>query len=112
VLHVAPHDFFTRVGNDIHCKIEVTFAEAALGGRIRIPTLDGFQTVNLPPGTQTGWSFRFPGAGAPGAPQQPAGDQLTEVIVTTPQTFSPWQRSLFGAMDRLELGQLDRAGHE
>jgi molecular chaperone DnaJ len=112
VLHVAPHDFFTRVGNDIHCKIEVTFAEAALGGRIRIPTLEGFQTVNLPPGTQTGWSFRFPGAGAPGAMQQPPGDQVTEVIVTAPQTLSPWQRSLFGAMDRLELGQLDRAGHE
>jgi len=112
VIHVAPHDFFTRMGNDIHCKVRVSFAEAALGGAIRIPTLDGFQTVNLPPGTQTGWSFRFLGAGAPGTPQQPPGDQVNEVIVTAPQKLSPPPLSLFAALDRLELGQLDRAGHE
>jgi len=68
LIHVAPHDFFTRVGNDIHCKVEISFAEAALGCAIRIPTLDGYQWVNLPQGTPTGWSCRFPGAGAPGTP--------------------------------------------
>lgn len=112
VIHVAPHDFFTRVGNDIHCKIEVSFAEAALGGAIRIPTLDGFRTVKLPQGTQSGWSFRFLGAGAPETPQQPPGDQVNEVIVTTPQNLSSQQRSLLSELDRLEQGQLDRAGHE
>ena len=61
-------DFFTRVGNDIHCRVKVSFAEAALGGIIRIPTLDGYQTFDLPQGTQTGWIFRFPGPGPPAAP--------------------------------------------
>ena len=112
VIHVAPHDFFTRVGNDIHCKVEVSFAEAALGCAIRIPTLDGYQWVNLPQGTPTGWSCRFLGAGAPGTSTQPPGDQVNEVIVTTPQNLSLQQRSLLRELDRLEQGQLDRAGHE
>ncbi len=112
VIHVAPHDFFARVGNDIHCKVEVSFAEAALGGAIRIPTLDGFQTVNLPQGTQSGWTFRFHGAGVPGGPHQPPGDQVNEVIVTTPQNLSPWQRSLLLELGRLDQEPLDRAGHE
>ena len=112
VIHVAPHDFFTRVGNDIHCKVEVSFAEAARGCAIRIPTLDGYQWVDLPQGTQSGWSCRFPGAGAPETPTQPPGDQVNEVIVTTSQTFNLQQRSLLKELDRLEAGQLDRAGHE
>jgi molecular chaperone DnaJ len=81
MIHVAPHAFFTRVGNDIYCKVEVSLAEAALGGAVRIPTLDGFQTVNLPQGTQSGWTFRFQGAGAPETPEHPPGDQVNEVII-------------------------------
>jgi len=112
VIHVAPHDFFTRVGNDIHCKIEVSFAEAARGGAVRIPTLDGFQMVNLPQGTQSGWTFRFPGAGAPGTPQQPPGDQVNEVIVTAPPNLSPLPHSVLGELGRLNWEPWDRAGHE
>lgn len=112
MIHVAPHAFFSRVGNDIHCKIEVSVAEAALGGAIRIPTLDGFQTVNLPQGTQSGWTFRFLGAGAPETPQQPRGDQVNEVIVGTLPNRSPQPRLRLGELDRLDWGHLDRAGHE
>jgi molecular chaperone DnaJ len=112
VIHVAQHNFFTRVGNDIHCKVEVPFAEAARGCAIRIPTLEGYQWVNLPQGTQSGWSCRFPGAGSPGSPTQPAGDQVNEIIVTTLQNLSLQQQSLLTELDRLEGGQLDRAGHE
>lgn len=112
VIHVAPHDFFTRMGNDIHCKIEVSFAEAALGSAICIPTLDGFQMVQLPQGTQNGWTFKFPGAGAPAGPQEPRGDQVNEVIVTTPQNLSLRQRSFLEELGRLDLKTLDRAGHE
>jgi molecular chaperone DnaJ len=112
VVHVALHDFFTRVGNDIHCKVEVSFAEAARGGVIRIPTLDGCQWVNLPQGAQTGWSCRFLGAGAPGTVTQPPGDQVNQIIVTTTQTLGLQPRSLPRELDRLEGIQLDRAGHE
>jgi len=112
VIHVAPHDCFTRVGNDIHCRVEVSFAEAARGCAIRIPTLDGYQWVNLPQGAATGWSCRFVGAGTPGTPTQPPGDQVNEVVVTTAPNLGPQQFSLLRELDCLELGQLDRAGHE
>jgi molecular chaperone DnaJ len=112
VVHVAPHDFFTRLGKDIHCRVPVSFAEAALGGMIRIPTLEGYQSFHLPQGTQTGWVFRFPGAGAPGGPLHPPGDQVNEVVVTTPQNLSPQQRALLEALARLEREQLGEAGHE
>jgi len=112
VIHVAPHDFFTRLGNDIHYKVEVSFAQAALGAAIRIPTLDGFQTVNLPQGTQTGWRFRFVGAGVPGGVQEPRGDQVNEVVVTTSQNLSLGPRSFLEKLGGLELEPLDRAGHE
>jgi molecular chaperone DnaJ len=107
VVHVAPHEFFTRVGNDIHCRVEVSLMEAALGGAIQVPTLDGYQWVTLPQGTQSGWSYRIPGAGAPGSATQPPGDQVNEFIVTAPANFSsqPWPLLR-------ELDQLDRAGHE
>jgi molecular chaperone DnaJ len=112
VVHVAPHDFFTRVGNDIHCKVEVSFAEAALGGVIRIPTLDGYQMVNLPQGIQSGWVCRFLGAGAPGIPPQPPGDQVNEVIVTTAHNHSSQPWSLLRESEHRGQWQLDRAGHE
>jgi molecular chaperone DnaJ len=112
VVHVAPHAIFSRRGNDIYCKIEVTFAEAALGGTVRVPTLDGYRTVNLPRGTQTGWTCRFAGAGAPGVLKEPPGDQVTEVIVTALQDFDfrPWQ--VLGEGEPLEWEPWDRAGHE
>ncbi len=112
VVHVAPHDFFTRVGNDIHCKIRVSFSEAALGGTIRIPTLDGYRTVTLPRGTQSGWSCRFLGAGGPGTATQPPGDQVNEVIVSPPHHLSPPEWSLLGELDRLDQATWDWAGHE
>jgi molecular chaperone DnaJ len=112
VIHVAPHDFFTRMGNDIHCKVEVSFAEAALGGALRIPTLDGFQTIDLPKGTKTGWTCRFTGAGAPGGAQEPPGDQVNEIIVTPPLNLSPLLRSPLEGLGRLEPEPFGRAGHE
>ncbi len=113
VIHVAPHRFFSRIGNDIHCRVMVTFAQAALGSEIRIPTLEGgYQTFRLPQGTQTGWTFRFPGAGAPGGPHQYRGDQVNEVVVVTPQNLSPQQRQLLEELARLEPEMLREAAYE
>jgi len=106
-IQVEPHEFFIRVGNDLYCQVKVSFAEAALGGAIRIPTLEGYQDLDLPGGTQTGRIFRFPGAGAPGGPRQPAGDQVMEVVVTTPQNLSPRQKEILE-----EMARLDQAGNE
>jgi molecular chaperone DnaJ len=112
VIHVAPDEFFTRVGDDIHCRIMVSFSDAALGGEVRVPTLEGYRSYRLPQGTQTGWTFRFPGAGAGGGPHKPPGDQVNEVVVTTPQNLSPRQRELLEELARLEREERGAAGHE
>jgi molecular chaperone DnaJ len=101
VLHVAPDEFFSRQGNDIHCQVKVSFAEARRGGFILVPTLDGYRTVQLPQDTRNGWVFRFPGAGAPGRPGLPPGDQVMEIVITTPNDFSPRRQDPLGELPRL-----------
>lgn len=109
IIHVEPHLFFTRVGNDIFCRFPVSFAQAALGGRVSVPTLDGCRTLNLPRGTQSGKIFRFPGGGAHGGPYQGRGDQVVEVVVTTPGNLSPGQRAILEEFAGLEREQLSGA---
>jgi molecular chaperone DnaJ len=89
VIHVAPDDFFTRKGNDIHCQVKVSFAEALRGACILVPTLDGYRTAQLPQGAQSGCVFRFPGAGAAGSLGQPPGDQVMEIVIITANEFTP-----------------------
>lgn len=112
VISVEPHAFFTRRGRDLHCKVEISFAQAALGGTIRVPTLDGFRSVHLPQGMQSGRVIRFRGAGAPGGPDQAAGDQIVEVVVTTPERLTPGQRQVLEEFQRLEQGEVSFAAHE
>lgn len=107
VISVEPHSFFTRVGNDLYCQVEVSFAQAALGAAVRIPTLEAYQTLTLPRGTQNGRVFRFPGAGAPGGPQQPRGDQVVKVVVITPEHLNPGQQEILEELARLKR---DRPG--
>lgn len=109
IIHVEPHLFFTRVGNDLHCRFHVSFAQAALGGMVDVPTLDGCRSLHLPRGTQSGKVFRFPGGGAPGGPQQPPGDQIVEVVVTTPANLSPGQKTILEEFANLEREQLSGA---
>jgi molecular chaperone DnaJ len=88
VVSVEPHEFFTRKGRDLHCKYKISFAQAALGGEVQVPTLRGYVTLKLPRGTQNGCVFRLPAGGAPGGPQGSPGDQIVELVVTTPECLS------------------------
>jgi molecular chaperone DnaJ len=112
VISVAPHEFFTRKGRDLFCQFKVSFAQAALGGEVQVPTLLGFATLNLPRGTQSGCMFRFPAAGAPGGPLQPPGDQFVEVVVTTPESLNPAQRDIVEELAGLGKTEMNRAAHE
>ncbi len=112
VISVEPHDFFTRKGRDLHCQFKVSFAQAALGGEVQVPTLRGYTTLKLPRGTQNGCVFRFPAAGAPGGSQGLPGDQIVEVVVTTPERLSLAQREIMGKLARLGKAELTRAAHE
>ena len=56
---VEDHPFFVRKGDNLHCDVPITLAEAILGARIQVPALDGDAVLVVPPGTQSGQSFRL-----------------------------------------------------
>ncbi|WP_353169405.1 molecular chaperone DnaJ, partial [Providencia sp.] len=62
-VHVLPHNIFERDGNNLHCEVPINFADAALGGEIEVPTLDGRVKLKIPAETQTGKIFRMKGKG-------------------------------------------------
>ena len=110
VIHVQSHEMFRRVGNDIHCQVKVSFAQAALGGPIRVPTLDGFQMMDLPRGTQSGKIFRIPKAGAPGGIHHPPGDLVMEIVVTTPDSLNFRQVEILREIRQLGQEELSLGG--
>lgn len=94
VLHVEPHEFFEKNGNDIYCEIPITFVQAALGDEIEVPTLHGEVKMKIPEGTQTSKVFRLRGQGFPYRRGGGNGDQHVRVIVTTPTKLSGKQKKL------------------
>jgi molecular chaperone DnaJ len=95
VIQVQDHPFFQRDGNDLHCQVPLNFPTLALGGEIRIPTLDGEEPFTIPEGTQTGTSFRVRGKGMPDVTGRGRrGDLLVTVTVTTPRKLTKEQRRL------------------
>ncbi|MFO0757427.1 MAG: molecular chaperone DnaJ [Byssovorax sp.] len=93
-IRVAPHEFFRRVGDDIVCSMPISFAQAALGGELSIPTLEGKGKMRIPPGTQPGTVLRVKGKGIPRRLAGGRGDQLVEVTVEIPTQLTPTQKEL------------------
>ncbi len=94
VFHVRPHEFFERDGDDIYCEIPLTFAQAALGDEIEVPTLHGKVKLKIPAGTQTGTNFRLRGKGVPNVRGYGVGDQHIRVRVVTPTKLTERQQQL------------------
>ena len=94
VVHVKPHRLFVRHGRDLACEAPLSFATAALGGTLRVPTLEGEDEVHISPGTQTGESFTLLGRGLPDARTGVRGNQHITVRLVTPQRLTDRQREL------------------
>ncbi|GAA0416898.1 MAG: molecular chaperone DnaJ [Bacillota bacterium] len=94
VVQVKPHDFFQREGDHIFCELPLTFAQAALGDEIEVPTVHGKVKLKIPAGTQTGKTFRMKGKGAPNVRGYGHGDQHIKVKVMTPTKLSERQKEL------------------
>ena len=91
VVRVRPHDFFGRTGRDLTLTVPVTFAEAALGADVTVPTLEGEPVkIRLPAGTRNGRTFRVKGRGV--ATKKGTGDLLATVEVAVPQKLSAAER--------------------
>ncbi|HEX2191128.1 MAG TPA: molecular chaperone DnaJ [Longimicrobiaceae bacterium] len=90
---VQPDRFFSREGLDIHCTVPVNLAQATLGSRIRVRTVDGKKVVlRVPPGTQSGTRFRIKGQGVEKGGER--GDQYVRVNVTVPERLGEREQKL------------------
>ena len=98
-VRVRPHRLFRREGNDLHCDVPISFATAALGGPIEVPTLDGHVNLKIPPETQTGVSLRLRGKGVRSVRSRTEGDMICTMVVETPVNLNAEQRRL---MEELE----------
>jgi molecular chaperone DnaJ len=101
VLDVEEHPIFVRDGHDLVCEVPVSFAQAALGTELEVPTLDGSVKVKVPAGTQSGHMFRLRGRGVADLNGYGTGDELVRVVVETPRKLTAKQRELLEEFAKL-----------
>jgi molecular chaperone DnaJ len=93
VMHVKPHAFFQRDGDDLLCEVPVSFVQAALGADITVPTLDGQANLKIPPGTQPMTMFRLKGKGIKNIQGYGHGDLHVRLNVEVPTHLSQPQKA-------------------
>jgi molecular chaperone DnaJ len=93
-IRLEDHPLFERQDLDVLCTVPISFVQAALGGKVDVPTLEGKVSMAVPSGTQTGKVFRLRGKGFPPLSGGQRGDQLVTVVVETPVNLSEEQKQL------------------
>jgi len=91
---VKAHDIFERDGKNLYCEIPISFVDAAIGGEIEVPTLDGRVKLKVPPETQTGKLFRLRGKGVAPIRGGATGDLMCRIAVETPVNLSNKQKDM------------------
>jgi molecular chaperone DnaJ len=103
VCRILPHKFFTREDRDLACNATISFADAALGTTIRVPTIDGNTAeVEVPSGTQSGTILKLKGKGLPSLGNTNRGNQLVTVRVEIPSKLSDRQKELLKELRSIE----------
>ena len=99
-VYIKRHPIFTREDYTVLCEVPISFAQAALGAKIQVPTLDGKESFDLPEGTQTGATFTLYGKGIPVVGNaRRRGDQRFTVVVETPTRLTKEQKELLRQLD-------------
>ena len=96
---VRPHPFFERDGYDVWCEVTISFAQAALGDTIEVPTLDGKVRFDIPAGTQPGNVTRLKGRGIQSVNGRGKGDQFVRVVVNVPKNLTARQKEVLREFD-------------
>jgi molecular chaperone DnaJ len=104
VTRVAPSRLYTRTGDDLLIDVPVTFAEAALGAQVEVPTIDGRVKLRVPPGSADGRSLRLAGKGAPRLKGEGRGALIATLRVQVPRELSDEQREALERFAGLEAG--------
>ncbi len=102
IAKVREHDFFVRKGDNLYCEVPVNIYEAALGAKIRVPTLTGSTTVTVPSGVTSGEQVTLKGKGIRHLRGWGAGDQIINLKVVTPSGLNKKQRELFKQLQSLD----------
>ncbi len=99
-IYIKRHPIFQRNGMDVYCEVPISFTQAALGGEIQVPTLDGKASFTIPEGTQTGKEFMMADRGIPDVsnPRRRGRHRFT-VVVETPTKLSKEQKELLRQLD-------------
>jgi len=107
VVSVREHQIFQRDGKHLYCEVPISFVDAALGGELEVPTLDGRVKLKIPEGTQTGKLFRLRGKGVAPVRGGGVGDLMCKVLIETPVKLTRHQRELLeGFRDSLQGDEL------
>jgi DnaJ-class molecular chaperone len=99
--HIRPHPVYERAADDLHCEMPVTFAEAALGAEVQVPTLNGKVTMRVPAGTSSGQTLRLAGQGMPRLRGSGRGDLYCKLRVVVPRSLTEEERELIARLARL-----------
>ncbi|OWY16500.1 molecular chaperone DnaJ [Thioclava sp. JM3] len=102
-IEVQPHAIFEREGTDLHCRVPVSMATAALGGEVEVPTIDGGRSrVKIPAGSQSGRQMRLRGKGMPALRGGGSGDMFIELAVETPVNLTARQKEILKEFQGIE----------
>lgn len=108
---VKEHPIFTRDGRNLHCDVPISITDAALGGELEVPTLDGRVKLKIPAETQSGKVFRLRGKGVTPVRGGNAGDLLCRVAVETPVNLTKKQKELLREFDSTLQEDSDGSQH-
>ncbi len=101
LIHIIKSSFFTYEGLHVHCEIPITPSEAALGGEIQIPSIDGFINMKIPPETRSGQRFKLAREGLPDTNSGKRGDQVITVRVEIPPNLTEKEKELYLELARV-----------
>ncbi len=99
-VHVRPHEYFERHGDDVYLEVPLNIAQAALGDEIEIPTLEGPERIRVPRGVQTGQTIRLRGRGIPHLRREGRGDLIIRFYVVTPTNLTSEQERLLRELSK------------
>jgi len=103
-VQVKPHPLLTRHNDDLFCQVPISYTQAVLGGKVKVPTLAGMEDVDIPEGTQNGDVIVMKKRGLPNRRTGKHGDQNVQVFIEVPKKISARQRKLLE-----ELAQIEQA---
>jgi molecular chaperone DnaJ len=105
---VKEHPVFSRHNNDLVCQVPISFAEAALGAKVEVPTLQGMEHMEVPSGTQHGEVFKLKGRGLPDVRSRRMGDELVQIVIEVPRKLTDRQKQLLREFAQSDAARLQQ----